>query len=490
MATQNRDGAFSKSGLQKMDAPAVSCICELCDCGRHKHHKGCKKPQRVQRRETNRDCYITHYKATFNAPRHVAPRSSKRPPHTPVPRNLPPMNLATTQRAEFVPRPLEARPKLCVPPEGYYQSPEESLLKQTVYGLHYPPKEAERTMPTRPPDNLHPPPPASSHHTTTNRDQFKQWKTERQPQYGELPTLAGAVLFPGDVCDMKTTTQEHFVEKKTKRVEPVKASHDHLTMEGEHYMKTTSQSTYHPLPLEKIKEPKEPLPKSIIKRPPLEAVTKYQSDFSNYYPVEPSKLAPPPTNNLTVNPFYSTDFKTVQREAFPGWNPVLHPRPEPAQLKEELTAMDKERGGQVEGNTVTKLAFLPPEPQSREPVRRPRSVLRPLNGKFDGTTHSRSVFKDWGVQPRQRYGDPMDGVSLRPLVKLDSETTTGTTFIPKKGELVKNCKPAKDNLELTGDRDFCTVHKETYRSPELPQCRMQIYLEQLRQNSPQQKENH
>ncbi|XP_018418244.1 PREDICTED: uncharacterized protein LOC108792061 isoform X2 [Nanorana parkeri] len=400
------------------------------------------------------------------------------------------MNLATTQRAEFISRPLEGRPKLCVPSEGYYQSPEEPLLKQTVYGLHYPPKEAERTMPTRPPDNLHPPPPASSHHTTTNRELYKQYRTERQPQYGELPTLAGAVLFHGGVSDMKTTTQEHYVQKKIKRIEPVKASHDHLTMEGEHNMTTTHQSTYHALPLEKIKESKEPLPNKINKRPPMQSVTKYQSDFSTYYPLEPSKPAAPPTNNLTVNPFYSTDFRTVQREAFPGWNPALHPRPEPAQLKEELTSMDKERGGQVEGNTVTKLAFLPPEPQPREPARRPRSVLRPLNGKFDSTTHNRSVFKDWGVQPRQRYGDSMDGVFLRPLVKLDSETTTGTTFIPKKGELVKNCKPAKDNLELAGDWDFSTVHKDTYRSPALPQCRMQIYLEQqMRQKSSQQKEN-
>ncbi|KAM5132606.1 uncharacterized protein ACMZJ9_019379 [Mantella aurantiaca] len=488
MATQHRDGALRTSGLQKMDPPAVSCICELCDCGRHKHHNDCKKQQRVQRRETNGECYITNYKASYNPPRIVAPRSSKRPPHTPIPRNLPPMNMATTQRAEFVPRPYEGRPKLCVPPEGYYQSPEEPLLKQTVYGLHYPPKEAERIMPRRPPDNLHPPHLASSHYTTTNKDLYKQWKTERQPHYGELPTLAGAVLFPGDVCDMKTTNQEHFVEKKMKRVEPVKASHDHLTMEGEHYMMTTHQSTFHPLPLEKIT--KEPLSKKIVKRPPLETVTKYQSDFSTYYPSKPSLLAPPPANNLTVNPFYSTDFKTVQREAFPGWNPILHPRPEPAQLKEELTAMDKERGGQVEGNTVTKLAFLPPEPQPREPVRRPRSALRPLNGKFDGTTHNRSVFKNWGVQPRQRYGDPMDGVILRPLVKLENETTTGTTFIAKKGELVKNCKPAKDNLELTGDWDFSTVHKDTYRSPVLPQCRMQIYLEQqMRQNSSQQNEN-
>ncbi|KAM9299391.1 uncharacterized protein PAF06_016454 [Gastrophryne carolinensis] len=487
METQNRHLALSISELRNMDPTAVSCICELCDCGRHKHHKGCKKQQRVQRRVTNGECYITHYKATFNAPRPVAPRSSKRPPHTPMPRDLPPMHLTTTQRTEFVPRPLEGRPKLFIPPEGYYKSPEEPLQKQTVYGLHYPPKEAERTVPMRPPDNLHPPPPSNTNHITTNKEQYKQWKAERQPHYGELPAVAGALLFPGDVCDMKTTTQEHFVEKRMKRVEPVRVSQDHLTLEGEHHLTTTHQSTFHPLPLEKIKEPKEVLPKQITRKPPLEVMTKYQSDFSMCHPLEVTKPAAPPTDNLSVNPFYSNDFRTVQKMAFPGWDPVLYPRPEQAHLQEELTAMDKERGGQVEGNTVTKLAFLPPEPQPREPVRPPRSALRPLNGKFDGITHSKSVFKNWGVQPRQRHGDPVDGVSLRPLAKLNTETTTGTTFTPKKAELLKNLKPAKDNLELTGDRYLSTVHKDTYRTPEVPQCQMQIYLE--KQKSLQLKEN-
>ncbi|KAM3921402.1 uncharacterized protein RB166_010775 [Leptodactylus fuscus] len=461
-----------------MDPSSVTCICELCDCGRHKHHKDCKKQQRVQRRRTNGECFISHYKATFNLPKNVPPRSSKRPLHTPVPRNLPPMNLTTTQRTEFIPRPLEGKLKPYIPPDGYYQRPEDPLLDQTIYSLHYPPKETERTMAMRPPDNLRPLPPSNIQHSTTNKEQYKEWKAERQLHYGERPALAGSLLFPGDICDMKTTTQDHFVEKKLKRVEPIKASQDHLAMEGEHYMTTTHQSTYHPLPLEKKQMAKESLPKNVMKRFPVELVTKYQSDFSGSHTIEPNRPVRPPADNLTVNPFYSNDFQTVQRVTYPGWNPLLHPRPEPAQLKEELTAMDKERGGQVDGNTVTKLAFLPHELQPKEPVKRPRSVLRPINAKFDGTTHSKSVFKDWGIQPRERYGDPMDGVSMRPLAKLDSETTTGSTFIAKKGEPMKKHKPAKDNLVLTGDQDFCTVHKETYRTPELPPCRMQMFLEQ------------
>ncbi|XP_018081381.1 stabilizer of axonemal microtubules 1 isoform X1 [Xenopus laevis] len=466
-----------------MELPSFSCICELCDCGRHKHHKDCKRQQSVQCREIKGHCFISHYKATFEAPRNAAARSSKRPPRTPAYANLPPMNLVTTQQAEFIPRPLEGRAKPFVPPEGYYQSPEEPLLSKTLYSLHYAPKEAERTMGTRPKDNLHVLPPSSTNHTTTTKAEYKEWKAECQPQFGELPDLAGSLLFPGDTNEMKTTTQDHYVEKKTRRVNLVKAAQCHLVTEGEHHMETTHQSTYHPLPLEKGTV-KNHVTQKVTKRPQMEVTTKYQSDFPTPHSLpQQTRAALPPPDNLGVNTHLRNDFKTVQRETFPGWDPLLHPRPEPAQLKEELTVMDRERGGQVDGNTVTKLAFSTPAWLPREPNRRPRSILKPLNATFDGSTHNKTVYKNWVVQPHWRHGDPRDGISLRPMVKLESETTTGSTFVPKKGETVRICKPKKGNLELTGESDFNTVHRETYRIPQLPQCRLQIYLQQQKGNA-------
>ncbi|XP_063293227.1 stabilizer of axonemal microtubules 1-like [Pelobates fuscus] len=482
METQHRDLAHSVLKILTMEPPFVTCVCELCDCGRHKHHKDCRKQRRVQGNYIKGDCYISHYKSTFNAPRNVLPRSSKRPLRTPLFSSLPPMNLATTQRSEFIARPFGDRTKPVIPLESYHQGPQEPMMDQTLYSLHYPPKEGERAAIRRPADTLRPPPLSKFQPSTTNKADYKEWKSERQPQYGELPAVAGSILFSGESHQMKTTTQDHFTEKKMTRIAPVKSIESHLHMEGEHDMRTTNQSTFFPLPLEKVTRRKENVPKIDKDRPQMETTTKYQRDFPMPHQApEPSKVAHPPPDNLTVNTHYSNQFQTVQREAFPGWDPLKYPRPELAHLNEELSIMGRERGGQVDGNTVTKLAFLPPEMQPKEPVRRPRSVLRPLNAKFDGSTHSKTVFQDWGVQPRKRHGDPKDGTSLRPLIRLDSKTTTGTTFVPKKGEMVKNCKPEKDNLELMGERDFTTVHREAYRIPQLPECRMQIYLRQMRE---------
>ncbi|XP_075460369.1 uncharacterized protein LOC142497031 isoform X2 [Ascaphus truei] len=460
------------------EPPVISCICELCDCGRHRHHKDCRGRQRVQRRETHRDCHLSHYKATFSTPKYAPPRSSKRPLRTPAYPNPPAMIFDTTQRAEFIPRPRGDKTK----PEEYYQSPREPMLDQTLYSLHYPPKEAERMMSIRPPDTLRPAHPSPrSHHSTTNRDLYREWKAERPPRYGELPSLTGSLLFPDHASEMKTTTQDHYQEKRGIRAEPARAAPGHLFMEGEHHMTTTHQSTFQPLPLENATGATVPVLNKVSKRPHMAITTKYQSDFPapRCLPA-PARPAHPPTDNLVVNPNFSNDFQTVQRETFHGWDVSQHPRPALTRLTEELSSIEKERGGLVNGDTVTKLAYRPPAVLPTEPLRRPRSVLQPLNAKFDGSTHSKVVFQDWGVQPRWRHGDPRDGISLRPLAKLDSETTTGSTFVSKRGERVRNYKPEKDSIELTGERDFCTVHRDTYRGHALPVCRLQTYLLQQR----------
>ncbi|XP_053547352.1 uncharacterized protein LOC128639163 [Bombina bombina] len=426
------------------------------------HHQDSKS-----HRQTGSDCCISHYKNTYTTPADVHPRSSKRPLRTPLPPKLPPMNLVTTQRTEFIPRLLESRTKPFIPNEEFYQSPQEPLMDQTLYSLHFPPKDAERLVSTRPPDTLCPAPPCNPLLSTTNKADYRVWRGERQAQYGELPTQIASILFPGGKCEMKTTTQQHFVANKVRRVEPAKTAQSSLVMEGDHSMITTHQAVFQPHPLQKVSGTREPVPRKIPpKRPQMNVISKYKSDFTiPLQPQERTRATIPPTDNLTVNPHYRNDFQTVQRENFPGWDPRMYPRPELTQLKEELTSIERERGGRVDGITMTKLSFKPPAYLPQEPVRRPHSVLRQLNAKFDATTHSHAVFQDWGVQPFQRHGDVCEGHFLKPLAKLESQTTSGSTFVPKIGEMVRSCKPAKDNLELTGERYFSTLNRDTYRAP-------------------------
>ncbi|XP_069470604.1 stabilizer of axonemal microtubules 1-like [Ambystoma mexicanum] len=466
------------------DLPPFTCICELCDCGRHKHHKNCTKQTTVQRRGGPEECRISHYKSTYTNPINGQPRSSKRPLRTPPHPKHTDMMFTTTQRAEFVPKELGERTRPYVPKE-FYESPQEPLQSQTLYNLHFAPKEPVATTSRRPPSNLHPNQ-ARFEDTTTSKDFYKDWKGGRQARYGELPTMAGSVLFPGQAREMKTITQEHFVEKSLSKPELVKNIQANITIEGDHNMTTTNQSTYYLMPLEKPAGRRQPqAERAAVKRPHVEIVTKYQSDFPEYRSL-PARAHPayPPLDNLAINHSFSNNYQTVQNETYPGWDTTKHHRPDLIRLKEELASMNKEKGGMFEGDTVTKLSYPPPPPNKvlLEPLKRPTTTIKTLNARFEDATASKFFFQNWGAQPRIRHGDCQDGISLRPLPKLENETTTGSTYLPKKGERVRNCKPEHDSIEILGDQDFSTVHRETYRSMPLHVCRMETYLKQQKEN--------
>ncbi|XP_030077583.1 stabilizer of axonemal microtubules 1-like [Microcaecilia unicolor] len=461
--------------------PEFSCICELCDCGSHKYHKNCTKGiAQVQRLLASQRCLLSHYKSTFTSHLNVHPRSSKRPLHTPPLPSHPRMTFNTTQRSEFIPKELGERTKPYVPKE-FYEAPQEPLLSETMYSLHFPPKEPVVTTAQRPSSNIHASQAKFEDHTT-NKDFFKDWKSRPQPRYGELPLPPGSLLSPDLTTNMKTTTQEHFIKKSIHKPKLIKRIQSNITIEGDHTMTTTHQNTYQPPPFQSQALPKTHLPERVAtKRPHMETVTKYQRDFPVYRSLT-TRVHPvyPPLDNLAVNSSFSNDFKTVQRETYHGWDVSKHQRPALIRLKEELTAMEREKGETSDGNTVTKLSY-PPLTQHRqpmEPIKRPTTVLKSLKAKFNDTTANKFFFQDWGTQPRIRYGDLYDGLCLRPLARLDNETTTQSTFLPKKAERIQNCKPQHDSIELIGDQDFSTVHRETYRPIPLPVCRLQTYLRQ------------
>ncbi|XP_043532368.1 uncharacterized protein LOC122540566 isoform X2 [Chiloscyllium plagiosum] len=95
--------------LEKLEFPVFSCLCELCDCGEHKHHQNCRKNTSAG----VTDPLLSHYQSTFIQPLHPQPRSSKRPLRTPPYQNPPAMQVETTQRSAFKQKPLGQQGQLC-----------------------------------------------------------------------------------------------------------------------------------------------------------------------------------------------------------------------------------------------------------------------------------------------------------------------------------------------------------------------------------------
>ncbi|XP_048683216.1 uncharacterized protein LOC125625343 isoform X2 [Caretta caretta] len=391
------------------------------------------------------------------------------------------MAFSTTQRAEFIPWELGQRTKAHV--REAYQCPEEPFQSQSLYRLHFPPREPVVATLRRPPTHRQPDG-SGFPHTTTTKESYKGWRVERPACYGEPPALAGALLSPDQAAEMESTTQREFTEKCVPRPELVKGLQAQLTIEGDHDMTTTHQSTYQSVPLGK--RVAQSSGKGVVparKRTQVEYMTKYQSDFPACS-LLPARIWPaqPPLDNLAINQGFSTDFQTVQRESYHGWDTRRYPRASPIKLKEELADLGREWDGKFSGDTVTKLSY-PPLPLDRplETIQWPPTVLRSLPAKFDNSTAHKFFFRDWGAQPRIRQGDPHDGVYIRPLAKFESQTITHSTFLPQRAEKVKNCKPEQKPIRAQGKQDFSTVHRESYRPIPLPVCRLQTYLIQQQQ---------
>nr|XP_028563930.1 uncharacterized protein LOC114585438 isoform X3 [Podarcis muralis] len=275
--------------------PFKECLCELCDCGRHKRHRNCRKQRVLLAQPKTGKSWLSHYKATYTCPPAVHPRSSKRPPCTPPHPNPPPMDLQTTQRAEFVVWDPGKRTK-------------------------HPTKERRGQHPQGP---------------------FQSRALCRLPF---LPRASALSQHPSKLQPCSSAVKNGSRSKGFKRQLP--------DQPGVNVVTTPS----HPLPLGKgaFLAEKRAITKS-SEPAAAEYVTKYQSDFQEQRAfLGQAAPALPPLDNLAINPAFRTNFQTVHRESYRSWNASAYSRAKLITLKKNRGA---EEGGKFEGDDITKGHF-------------------------------------------------------------------------------------------------------------------------------------
>ncbi|XP_072518464.1 uncharacterized protein [Salminus brasiliensis] len=162
--------------------------------------------------------------------------------------------------------------------------------------------------------------------------------TQAFPQRGELPTVAGSLLYPDKKEKMITTTEVAFGPKTCARTEPKKMLQCNITLEGDRTFITTHREAFQaqpqdgaPLMIKTALGKKERIPTPHFQ-------TNYQKNFSPPQGIYMRRLQVLPCpDNLAVNPALRAEFRTVQMETYPGWSISLHSLPIAAQLKEQLT---------------------------------------------------------------------------------------------------------------------------------------------------------
>ncbi|XP_056586172.1 uncharacterized protein si:dkeyp-69c1.9 [Triplophysa dalaica] len=154
------------------------------------------------------------------------------------------------------------------------------------------------------------------------------------PIRGELPSLAGLLLYPGKREKMVTTTETAFGPKTCPKVEK-KILQCSLTLDGDQSFITTNREdypSYTPDGTPIAWQTKAPVrPEKTVQE---QRYSLYQQDFSapkRIY-VRRNQVVPHP-DNLAFNTSLRAEYRTVQREAFPGWDVSVHAPPAPVQIK-------------------------------------------------------------------------------------------------------------------------------------------------------------
>ncbi|XP_062289480.1 uncharacterized protein si:dkeyp-69c1.9 [Scomber scombrus] len=150
-----------------------------------------------------------------------------------------------------------------------------------------------------------------------------------RPYRGEPPTVAGFLLYPDTPAKMETTSREAFCFR------PITQPH---RSKGEHVALNSQQEFLRSQPTSlrqtgrgnssKDREPGKDMQEGDLDQ--IQDTTELQSQYQKDFP-PPSSCrrrrtpALPQPDNIGINPAFRIEFRTVQRETYPGW-PILNPR--------------------------------------------------------------------------------------------------------------------------------------------------------------------
>ncbi|XP_049598929.1 uncharacterized protein si:dkeyp-69c1.9 [Syngnathus scovelli] len=143
-----------------------------------------------------------------------------------------------------------------------------------------------------------------------------------RPYRGELPTMAGFLLYPDTPAKMETTSQEAFCFRTVPPRDGVKSQSSVPATQ-------TSQQTRHcrPVPLRQTQSGKskhlEIDEQADICEPNQDPkmLSQYQKDFpprSSWCRRRTPALPQP--DNIGINPAFRIEFGTIQRETYPNWH--------------------------------------------------------------------------------------------------------------------------------------------------------------------------
>ncbi|KAG3286597.1 hypothetical protein H1C71_010204 [Ictidomys tridecemlineatus] len=299
----------------------------------------------------------------------------------------------------------------------------------------------------------------------TYGERFMPWKTEPKIYHGVKPYHSGAFQSPGQLPVLGSTNPAENSKKPELQPSLLNSPSGNVWLQGEHNMTTPHQISFQSPPLGLSILPVHMQSRKvapIVRRGHAEYPNQqYQSDFQ----------APPWSQVLTPDPDKRSHridkyIQHVQKGTVGGQHCTAGVHQQPSWSQREMAILDGKCVAKFDGNTVTKMSYLP----SLKPlVKRVKgkfhsNTLGVFKDKFQTETTSKQFFQDWGAQPHVLQEPHYRGNEklLGSQAPAEDATTWRTTYMPLFTERLKLCKPKVNGIKSEAS-NFSTGHRKSFR---------------------------
>ncbi|KAF7262165.1 hypothetical protein EG68_00670 [Paragonimus skrjabini miyazakii] len=426
-------------------SPVKLCICQICNCGRH------RCPHNPKKTAVTGPCEISEYTNKYVA-YSVKPVESCKPPHRGVQAEGK-MASDTTHRNDFIPHPLSMQASC--KKDAIYEPPTQLFDGMSTYNKEYTTKPICKTDPIKPSSkrNLS----AKFVGEPTYRADYRQWEIEQRK-----PHVAAAYTAPtepfGGLATYTTDYTPHYVPPP-QSCKPIHLySGPDVPFGGisdyrDAYRKPNVTERTRPI------VNKECTQRSGV---PMEGVSTHMRDY-DWKTGGPSASCKPIYKGIhSESPFQSD---TTHRADFKQW-------PQGLSRVESIhhTGAYEPPKGCMDTDTTYMRDYHPHNESIKAQPAGPKYNRLTSLPPFEGTTDYRDSYRAWGVGPRVHGVGPGSSY-YRSIMPFDGQSTSKQHYLPHWGcKPALSCKPHPRASDNQGEFDDATMYRLEYTPKSIEPC--------------------
>ncbi|GAA28428.2 protein FAM154A [Clonorchis sinensis] len=425
-------------------APAAKvCICQICNCGRHRCPHSRKKP-------ITTPCGISEYTNKY-IPYELQPVKSCKPAHRPIEAQGP-MESDTTHRKDYVSHPLDVQPSF--KPERTYEPPKVHFDGVSTYTKEYIPRQIERLPPVKPPTKRM----VEGKFTgePTYKSDYVKWDLETRH-----PHVPEAYKPPTEPFKGVATYTTDYVPHEMSPTQSCKPSHQYIASGTPFDSISDYRDAYRQHPLERTMPivHKDCVQKAGV---PMEGLSTHMRDFDWKTGHPPASCKPINRGVHSDSPFESD---TTHRTDYKEWPAGL----QPTKSMSRLNAYEPPKGVML-GDTTYMRDYTPHDGSTRAQPVGPRYKRMFDLPPFQGTTDYRESYRPWTLSPRERSVGP-GTTYYKSTAPFDGCSTTKQHYVPHPGcRPAESCKPHQVAAGGQGEFDDATIYRGDYTQKYLEPC--------------------